>query len=317
MRTISASPTPAVLFDRGAKKKPRAFESVDRCVETPCIVTQHGAWQFAPSVVDAYRVEMSYFHEGSQRPIGLFQQSTTLEQKVAERLLNRHPNRKIVNLMQLVERGTAPTIFMYGVLLQYEIRDGDPVIVRLTRFADPTDVREYYFRYHKTGPVPDIDISLLYPIGFFHPNPNDAIQGATTGAAFSFSIGSHMDPERHYGWFRKSLRAVRLNLFTGLVTRKELKAMGGDLVVSDSVDGFGGIGLTVFDFLNLGYGINFVRTPHSTFPFVGIEVKHVFEFIRSLKQDTHTKWEKYLREEREQRGSPQTGLQLGRTSRSK
>lgn len=306
-----------VWFDRGTKKGPRTFQSVDGCVEMPCIVTQYGAWQFTDVVVARYRVEMSYFHEGSLHPIGIFQQSTTLEQKLGERLLNRHPNRKIVNLMQMVEQGKTPTIFMYGVLLQYEIRDGDPVIVRLTRFDDPTDVREYYFRYHKTGPVPDIDIALLYPIGYFHPNPNYTIQGATAGAAFSFSIGSHMDPERKYGWFRKALRAVRLNIFTGLVTRKELQPIGGDLVVSDSVDGFGGLGVTVFDFLNLGYGINFVRTPHSTFPFVGIEVKHVFEFLRSLKQDTHTKWEKYLREEREQRGEFALPRSLGQTVRSK
>ncbi|MBI2346516.1 MAG: hypothetical protein HYV03_06495, partial [Deltaproteobacteria bacterium] len=187
---------------------------------------------------------MGYIHEGAHRPIGLFQQSTTLEQKLGERLLNRYPNRTIVNLVRLVETGAVTTIYMYGILLQYDIREGDPVIVTLTHLTDPTRVEEYYFRYHKTGPVPDLDLSLLYPINIFHPNPGDTIQGATAGAAFSLSMGSNMDPERHYGWIRKLVRAVRFNIFLGLLTRKELTPVGGDLVVKDAVDGFGGAGMT-------------------------------------------------------------------------
>lgn len=302
---------PLIEFDRGTKGGLRDFRGVEGCIETPCVVTQHGAWRFSPETVGAYRVEMSYIHEASQHAIGLFQQSTTLEQKFGERLLNRYPNRKIINLVRMVETGKVPIIYMYGILLQHDVREGEPVIIRLSSIADPTSVQEYYFRYHKTGAVPDIDISLLYPIDFFQPNPDNAIQGATAGIAFSFSVGTNMDPEKHYGWMRKIMRAVRLNLFTGMLTRKELKRMGGDLVVGDTFDGFGGAGITLFDFLNLGYGINFARSPHSTFPFVGLEVRHVFEFIRSLKQDTHTRWEKYLKQE-EKRGSPSSKPRRGR-----
>lgn len=296
-KTPLPPPDAFVMYDHGRKHGPRDFLPVGGCVETPCVVTQHGAWRFDPAVVGAYRVTMGTIHDGAYRPVGLFQQSTSLEQKLGERLLNRYPNRKIVNLTLMVETGNVPTLYMYGILLQYDIHEGDPVIITLIGLNDPTVVHEYYFRYHKTGPVPDIDLSLLYPVDFFHPNPGDTVQGATAGAAFSFSVGSNMDPERRYSWFKKIARAVRFNLFLGLLTRKELRTIGGDLVVRDAMDGFGGAGLTFFDFLNVGYGVNFVRSPRSTFPFVGLEVRHVFEFIRSLKRDTHTRWEKYLLEE--------------------
>lgn len=260
-------------------------------------MTQHGAWRFDPAIVGAYRVTMGYLHDGTLRPILLFQESTTLEQMLGERVLNRYPNRKVINLMRMVETGTAQTIYMYGLLLQHDIAEGDPIVIGLTDLADDADTHDFYFRYHHTGAVPDIDLALLYPIDYFRPNPNGTIQGATAGIAFSFSVGSNMDPERQYGWARKILRAVRLNLFTGLLSRKELTPIGGDLVVRDRFDGFGGAGITLFDFLNAGYGINFVRSPHSFFPFVGVEVRHVFEFIRSLKPDTHSRWKKYLEEE--------------------
>lgn len=294
---IAPAPPPEVQYDRGEKKGARRFATTARCAELPCIVTQHGAWQFPPDVVGSYRIEMGYLHEGSLRPITLFQESTTLEQKLGERLFNRYPNRKVINLLRMVETRQIPTIYMYGILLQYDLAEGDPIVLRLTDRADPTQTHERYFRFHRTGSVPDIDLSLLYPINYFRPNPSNTIQGATAGAAFSFSVGTNMDPERHYGWAKKIFRAVRFNLFTGLINRKETKAIGGDLVVKDVFDGFGGAGITLFGFLNAGYGINFVRSPHSSFPFVGIEVRNVFEFLRTLKRDTHTRWEKYLQEE--------------------
>ncbi|MBI4366047.1 MAG: hypothetical protein HY543_04430 [Deltaproteobacteria bacterium] len=295
--TPSAAAGDLLHFDRGAKKGPRQFQSVETCVETPCVITQHGAWRFAPETVGRYRITMAYVHEGGQRPIELFQQSTSLEQKLGERILNRYPNRKVVNLMQMVEAGKVPIVYMYGILLQHDVDEGDLIAVRLTNSSKGIDAREFYFRYHKTGPIPDIDIAFLYPINFFNPNPGDIIQGAMGGVAFSFSVGTNMDPERRYSFLRKLVRAVRLNAFTGFLTRKELRTIGGDLIVSDAFDGFGGFGFTLFDFLNVGYGINLVRAPHATFPFVGLEVRHVFEFLRSLKRDTHTRWEKYLRHE--------------------
>lgn len=296
---IASLPAPSELvqFDPGAKKGARNFQAIGHCVDKPCVITQHGAWRFDPAVVGTQRVTMGYIHDGTLRSILLFQESTTLEQMLGERVLNRYPNRKVINLMRMVETGTTQTIYMYGLLLQHDIAEGDPIVITLTDPANSTGTHDFYFRYHRTGVVPDIDLALLYPLDYFRPNPNGAIQGATAGIAFSFSVGSNMDPERQYGWARKILRAVRFNLFTGLLSRKELTPIGGDLVVRDRFDGFGGAGITLFDFLNAGYGINFVRSPHSFFPFVGVEVRHVFEFIRSLKPDTHSRWKRYLEEE--------------------
>jgi hypothetical protein len=290
-------PPPMVQIDAGTKKGAREFtDSVD-CVETPCIITQHGAWKFAPEVVDHYLVRMGYVHEKVFRPIALFQESTTLEQKMAERLLNRYPNRKAINLMHMVESGSISTIYVYGLLLQNDITEGDLITISLISIADPTQTQDYFYRFHRTGAVPDFDITLLYPLNYYHPNPGEQVQGTFGGAAFSFSVGTHMDPRKKYNWFIKGLRALRTNLFLGVVTRKELTTVSTGTVTKDNADGFVGLGITLFEFLNAGYGVNMIRSPHTFFPFVGIEIKHVYEFFRSLKPDSHSRWVKYMKEE--------------------
>lgn len=298
------SPSPLLEYDRGTPKGARAFQSVERCTETPCVVTQHGALRFHPDVASQYRVEVWYIHDGSVHPIGLFQQSTTFEQKLGERLLNRTPNRKIVNLTRMIETGSANTVYIYGVLLQYDVDEADPILVRLTSLADSRDVQEYYFRFHKTGPRADLDLAFIFPINHFSPNPGDTIRSANRGMAFSFSVGSHMDPDKKYPLISKLARAVRMNLMLGVVDRQLASDIAGDRVISNSVDAFAGVGLTFFDFFLAGYGYNLVRPPRSGFPFVGLEVRHVFQFIKSLKKDTHSKWEEYLRDESVRMGVP-------------
>lgn len=305
--------TALVEFDRGEKKGERLFRSADDCHTKPCGITQHGALRFHASVPRQYRVEMGYIHGGVYRPIDLFQQSTSLEQKLGERLLNRHPNRKIVNLSRMVERGDLNTVYVYGLRLQYEMAQGDPIVVRLIRYDRPDEINEYYFRYHHAGVRADFDLAFLYPINYFHPNPNDTIQSANAGIAFSLSAGTNMDPDRRYSWFSKIMRSVRLNLFTGVINRRVLGDIAGDRVIQDDADGFGGVGLTFFDFLIAGYGINVFHTPRSAFPFVGLEFRHAFDFIRSLKSDTHTKWEQYLEAEQGRAAKPrQTSPRLNR-----
>lgn len=291
------APVPSIQFDPGSKKGARDFSDSADCTETPCIITQHGAWQFSPEVVGHYSVRMGYVHDKVFRPIALFQESTTLEQKMAERLLNRYPNRKAINLMHMVESGIIPTIYAYGLLLQNDIGEGDLISISLTDMADPTRTKDYFYRFHRTGAVPDFDITLLYPLNYYHPNPGEQVQGTFGGAAFSFSVGTHMDPRKKYNWFVKGIRAVRTNLFLGVVTRKELHAISTGIVTKDNADGFVGLGITLFEFLNAGYGVNMFRSPHTFFPFVGIEIKHVYEFFKSLKPDSHSRWVRYMKEE--------------------
>jgi hypothetical protein len=294
---------PQIFFDRGdggrsaRTKAPRSFGPSEDCSSTPCIVTQHGAWQFPPDVVGRYAIRMGFVHENHYHPIELFQESTTLEQKMAERLLNRSPNRKAINLMHALESGKVTTVYAYGLLLQNDIKEGDLIAISLTDTKDPLQVTDYFYRFHRTGLVPDFDFTLLYPINFYHPNPGDQVQGTYGGAAFSFSVGTNMDPGKKNNWFVKGLRAVRLNLFMGLLTRKELANIPAGTIVQDKLDGFVGMGFTFFEFLNAGYGVNLVRSPHTFFPFVGLEVKHVYEFFRSLKPDTHSRWVRYMKEE--------------------
>lgn len=261
------------------------------------MVTQHGAWRFAPATLRTYEVRMGYIHDGGHRQIALFQESTTLEQKLGERLINRYPNRKIVNLMHMLNTGAADTIFVYGVSLQYDLNEGDPFIITLTSRRDPEITHEYYFRYHQTGVRADLDIAFLFPIDHFLPNPGDRVQGAPGGMAFSFSMARNMDPERRYGLFGKLLRAVRLNLIGGVTSLSVIEAIGGDQVIRSNVDGFAGVGITFFDFVVAGYGTTIFREPRTTFPVVGLEFRHAFDFLRSLKKDTHSRWEEYLREE--------------------
>lgn len=294
---VTPPPDPIVHYDRGNKKGARNFLPSDDCTETPCVVTQHGAFQFPPEVVGNYIVRMNYIHENVLRQILLFQESTTLEQKFAERLLNRYPNRKAINLMHMVDAGKISTIYIYGLLLQNDFSEGDLISVSLTDTKDHTCTKDYFYRFHRTGAVPDIDLALLYPIEYYKPNPGNVVQGTIGGAAISMSVGTNMDPNKKYNWFSKTVRAVRLNLFTGIITRKQLGAIGGDNVTQDKIDGFSGIGVTLFEFINAGYGVNWTRTPHTFFPFVGIEVKHIYDFFRSLKPDSHSRWIKYMKEE--------------------
>ncbi len=296
--TAYAEHSPSIItlleFDRGTSNGERNFLQSDRCQETPCVITQDGAWKFSTAVPAVYTVTMQYMHGGALLPINIFQQSATFEQKLGERLLNRYPNRKIINLVHMVETGEVQTLYMYGIRLQYDIDEGDPFIIRFTHRKNPAHVFEYYFRYHHTGIRPDLDLAFLFPFPPFAPNPGGAIQNASRAMAFSLSAGSPMDPEQRYHVLRRLMKAVRVNLVMGVVDRSIVSDIAGDQVIKSSVDGFAGVGVTFFDFVLAGYGMNLFRAPRGGFPFVGIEVRHVFNFIRSLKKDTHSQWEKYL-----------------------
>lgn len=295
--SLRAGAAVLVEYDRGAKNKERAFVTADGCAHTPCIMTQWGAIRVPHRIGKIRRVELGVLHRGIFQSIALFQESTTFEQKLSERIFNRKPNRKIVNLERLVQGGKTDTIHMYGILLQYDLDEGDLIALRLSSLRDPAKSEEYYFRYHHEGAKFDVDIAFVQPINIFNPNPGGVIQAAYSTAALSFSIARAMDPEKKYSLLGKMTRAVRINLTTGLLLRKDVGDFNGDQITKEFFDGFGGLGLTFFDFLAFGYGANIVRSPHTTFPYIGIEVRHLFEFLRSLKADTHTRWQKYLKEE--------------------
>ncbi len=266
-------------------------------METPCIITEWGAIRVSRQVAKNYQIEMGALHRGIFQSIVIFQESTSLEQKISGRIFSQKPNRKIVNLEQLIETGNTSTIYMYGLLLQYDLDEGDLIAIRLRSKRNPDRTEDYYFRYHNSGLKFDIDIAFVQPVNIFNPNPGGIIQAAYSTAALSFSVARAMDPEKKYSLLSKMTRAVRFNLFLGLLLRKDVEPFNGDNITKEFFDGFGGLGITVFDFLAFGYGGNFVKSPHTTFPFVGLEIRHLMEFIGSLKKDTHSRWQGYLKEE--------------------
>lgn len=288
-----------VEYDRGSKGKLRAFLPAEGCGPTPCVVTQWGAIRFPKGFERKSRIELGSLGRRGFHSIALFQESSSLEQKLSERILTRRPNRRIVNLERLVETGETNTLYIYGILLQHDLEEGDLLVLRVSPLKNPSRSQEYYFRYHHEGARWDIDIAFVQPINVFTPNPGNIIQAAYSTAAVSFSVGATMDPEKKYSIPGRLIRAIRFNLLTGFLLRRDVVARNGDAITKDFFDGFAGAGVTLFDFLAVGYGGNFIRSPHSTFPFVGLELRHFLEFLRSLKRDTHSQWEKYMQEERE------------------
>ncbi|MBI2082040.1 MAG: hypothetical protein HYT76_00580 [Deltaproteobacteria bacterium] len=292
-----------VGYDRGIKGKERSWIPAEGCTLKPCVITQWGAIRLPKEFARTYRIEMGGLHRGNFRSIAIFQESSSFEQKLSERVFNRQPNRKIVNLERLIETGKTNTIYMYGLLLQYEFDEGDLLGIKFTSLKNPNNVQEYFFRYHHDGTKWDIDFAFIQPINIFHPNPNGVLRAAYSTGALSFSFARAMDPDKHYSFLSKAMRAVRVNLFTGILLRREVAPLNGDNIVEDRIDAFGGLGLTFLDFIALGYGGTMANSPRTTFPFVGIEIRHLMEFLRTLKKDTHSRWQRYLKEEMERTSS--------------
>jgi len=283
-----------ITYDRGGREGPREFVSAKRCQESPCVVTQDGAIKISPQFVSDYQVSLGLIHDGLYRPVHLFQQSSTLDERLSERLFNTQQNRKIFDLSRSIEEGKTEVIHLYGLRLHYDIEEGDPLILTLTSQENVRDYKSSYFRYHQEGLIWDLDLALIQPVDTLRSDSGELVQGSTISIAFSLSLGSYMDPEVPYRWRSKILHAWRANLFLGLLSRRVVD----DSIVVEQIDGFVGGGLTLLDFFIVGAGVNTSRSPHSVFPFVGLEVNHVYKFLRSLKRSTHEEWLQYQEQER-------------------
>lgn len=286
-----------ITYDRGKKNGPRTYQTASQCHSTPCIVSRYGAIRLAKNVSQNYRVELGLVHKDEFTSVSLFQAASELDDKVSERLFYKRQNRKVFNLEDALNTGQIHTVYIYGIDLHHTIDEADLIVVTLRHLKNPKDVRHYYFRHHRDGPIWDLDVALITPVKFFRPNPNDVIRGASASPAFSLTLGWYADPEKKLTFGKKFLHAWKFNLASGVLIRRELVNRTADQFVDYKFDGFVGAGLTFLDFVSLGYGINFVRAPHSSFPFVGIEVRHAYEFIRSLRQSTNKKWRRYLKQQ--------------------
>lgn len=291
----SREAAPLITFDRGSKSGKRLYLLAQNCREKPCLISRDGAIKFSKQAQKQYTIEAYLVHRDQVTPISLFQSASALDDKLGERLFNRRQNRRIFNLEESLNSGKVDTIYVYGIHLHYLIEEADLIAISLKEIKNPKKQQHYYFRHHRKGPVWDVDVGLVTPIKFFRPNPGGVVRGATAAPAFSMSIGWYADPERRLGFMRKFLYAWKFNLVGGVLIRRELVNRTVDQYVDTRFDGFMGGGITLLDFVTLGYGVNLVRSPHSTFPFLGIEVKNAYHFVRSLRQSTNKKWRSYLK----------------------
>lgn len=286
-----------VTFDRGKKGDPRNFQSADSCQSSPCILSQRGAIRFDKKITGTHNIELGYIHEEVYSPFTYFQAASTLDEKVTQRLFNKSQNREVFNLERALRLGEEDTVHVYGMLLHYNVDEGDLFVVTLTDDKNPKKKSHTYFRYHKDGPIWDVDVGILAPINYFRPNPNRVIRGARIALGLSTTLGWYMDPERRYSFGGKLLHSFKLNMVGGLMSRRELVSLSGDQIVDDNFDGFVGGGFTFLDLIIAGVGVNLVRSPHAIFPYAGLEVKHFYQFIKSLKKSTKKRWNHYLTEE--------------------
>ncbi len=297
------TPEELVTFDRGGQTGARVFISAERCDVTPCVITQDGAIRISPKRVERYKVEIGLLHDGLYRPVDIFQAASPLDKRLSERLFSTQQNRKIFDLSSAIEAGKTDTIYIYGLQLHYELHEGDPLILTFTDRDNVKEHRDYYFRYHQDGASWEGGVAVLLPAGIYLNNEENIIQGSTISIAASLSRRVTLDPDQEASWGDKVFHAWRGNLFLGLVNRRILAGQIGDNVgiVNEQLDGFIGVGITVFDFVIWGVGTNLTKTPKSAFPFVGVEMRHFDQFLRSLKKSTHEKWLAY--QEREKKRS--------------
>lgn len=288
-----------VHYDRGSKRGARVFQSARNCHTKPCVVSRYGAIRLSGEAQKNYTTALELVHQGEVKSISLFQAASKLDDKLSERLFYRRQNRKIFNLEEALNSGQTDVIYVYGIDLHHNIDEADVIALTLRHVKNPKDTRHFYFRHHHDGPDWDIDVAVMTPVKFFHPNPGKVVRGATASPAFSLTLGWYANPEKELTFMKKFLHAWKFNLASGVLVRRELVNRTVDQYVDTKFDAFFGGGLTLLDFVNVGYGINLIRTPRATFPYVGIEVRHAYEFIRSLRQSTNKKWRRYLKKQQE------------------
>lgn len=275
-----------VSYCRGKRKTETPLYSAIACSRIPCVLSQRGRIKFSEEILGKYAVEIGVVHNGLYSSVAYHQTEIESKDELPERVLNKKYNKKILNLEQALSARRFDTIYVYGILLEYPLATGDLLVVTLT---DPDDVRQkyyYYFRYHKDGAKIDADVALINPISTFWPNSGKRLKSAGLTAGLSLSWGWDMDPEKKYNFMRKALFAWKPNVTVGVLRRSEID--------HNYLDGFVGGGFTVLNVISGGIGVNVARSPHAAFPYVGVELRNLFDILKSLGKNRSKKWEEYI-----------------------
>lgn len=285
-----------VDYMRGSQQEEAGFHSAKGCFKMPCVISQKGKIRFDDELLNSHSVELGVVHDGIFSSIAIHQTASGANDRISERLFNKRNNRKVLNLESSLRDGKFNTVHIYGVLLQYTLDEGDLIVVTVKKKNDLTQQDQYYFRFHRDGVQLDVDFAVVHPIGVFWPG-NSNLKGADLTGGLSLSWGWNMDPDRKYGTLNKMMHAFKLNFTTGLLNRSVVKTVNNDQTVQGQIDGYAGGGLTFMDFITAGIGINFLRSPHAAFPYVGAELGKMFDLIQSLRKSRNRQWEEYVKEE--------------------
>jgi len=299
--TITIENPTGIYYSRGHRKNDTTYKSANACVKVPCVVSQKGKIKFNRAITEKYAVEIGVVNKGKYASYSINQTPVDKDDHMSERVLQRKLNKKVLNIDQALYTGKLDVVYVYGLLLEYPMYEGDLIVVALT---DPTNILNkyyYYFRYHRDGVIFDFDVAIINPIDVFWPNPNNRLKGTDLTAGLSFSWGWNMDPEKKYNFLRKFLHCWKFNITTGVMRRNQENIVGADRVGRNYIDGFIGGGLTFLNIINGGFAVNMARSPHAVFPYVGVELKSLFNLFQSLGKSRNKKWEEYIRQEQNSR----------------
>jgi len=281
-------------YDSGRDASARVYLDAEPCREKPCVVTELGAVRF-DLPADRYEVSLWLMHRNLLTRIEYLEHRELRDYQALERVFNRRRNKRVFSLTERIANNRLPVLFLYGITLQYEVDQGDTMIIEMSERGQASATRRYYFRYHQAGMHPAFDIALLLPLNFInYPRPGPDFENRSLNAAVTLAFKWNKDPSADYGWLSKLALSVYPSMFLGLMTRRFLV----DGLSRAQADVFAGTGLTFLDFLFAGYGINVFHSPRTGGPFIGFHVGKALNFIRDLQRSSPERWDAFLDEER-------------------
>ena len=296
-----------VEYDKGQTSGPRSYKSAEYCsyAPKPCIITEDSVIKFNIPEADTgrYDIELKLLHRGSVVNVDFMEKNSFHDYVIIERIYNRARNRHVWSLMDRIEKRIYNRLHLFGLSLQYEIDDGDPLILQVRELNNPSNEKSYFFRYHKSDLRVLFDIALLVPIDAAQfPKPaleNSGWKNGSLSAALTVGFSWTQDPETSYPFYQKVFMAGYPAFFLGPVQRV-LKVEGYENMVR--TDLYLGAGFTYFHCLFFGWGFNVIHVPRVSTPFVGINIGKAIEFIAEINDSSPEAWDSYIERERDREG---------------
>ncbi|MEM6733551.1 MAG: hypothetical protein AAF658_18470, partial [Myxococcota bacterium] len=285
-------------FDRGDNDEMRHYWLATECTNTPCVITQDGALRFNRQPDRELDIEMWLVHARSVTRLDYFEKRSRKDYVMLERALNLHRNRPVWSLSENLETGRFETAYISGVTRQYRLREGDLIVVEVRDRANPSDSETFYFRYHRSGFQLRLDFGLVVPINAIRvPEPSPPWMSGSVGAAGTLQLRKTKDPEGEYSRLESLWLSVHPTVFLGLMVR-DLEQPGRVPEDREQADIFGGVGITLFDFLFVGWGGNLINGPRFSQPFVGVHVRNIVQYVAELNRSSPAEWDEYMDREK-------------------